>query len=160
MTGMEMVPFEASMCGEIASWPIDPAECVAWCSAGVVTGDDVVAWSNEPGTEAWAIVEQGVPVAFGEIWVDDEEHEVELAHLIVEPTRRGDGIGRSLVKMLTTRGLEHHRLVVMRVRPENTAAERCYAAAGFARVDAEMEATWNVGQPVAYTWMTFDHDSA
>ncbi len=41
----------------------------------------------------------------------------------------------------------------LRVRPENTPALRCYAAAGFERVPAQEEAAFNRGQPHDYVWL-------
>ena len=43
--------------------------------------------------------------------------------------------------------------VWLRVVPENAAARRSYAAAGFVRASSDEEATFNAGQPRAYVWM-------
>lgn len=141
------------MAADIASWPLDEGECRAWCSAPSVTDQDVIAWSDEASTEAWVLVDDRGPVAYGEIWVDHDESEVELAHLIVAPPRRRTGCGRQLVEALSQLAVGSYPTVVMRVRPDNVAAQRCYASAGFARVDPSDEAAWNMGQPVAYVWM-------
>jgi [ribosomal protein S18]-alanine N-acetyltransferase len=103
--------------------------------------------------EAYTLVEGDELIGYGELWLDDEEMEVELARLIVAPAHRRLGAGRQLVAALT--GLAHQRqpLAVVRVHPGNTAARRCYAAAGFERVTSAEEAEWNVHQPVAYVWM-------
>lgn len=92
--------------------------------------------------------------ANGEIWLDDAESEVELAHLIVAPPQRGAGLGRSLVEALVERGFEYHPLLVLRVRRDNVPAQRCYAASGFTRMQPTDERAWNMGQPVEYVWMT------
>jgi RimJ/RimL family protein N-acetyltransferase len=42
----------------------------------------------------------------------------------------------------------------MRVHPDNAAALRCYAAAGFEPADTDQAAGWNRFQPVAYVWLT------
>lgn len=93
-------------------------------------------------------------VAYGEIWEDPEEDEAELARLIVDPARRGAGLGRALARALTA---EARRLgwsdVWLRVHPGNEPALRAYAAAGFERATPEDEIAFNVGQPVAFVWM-------
>ncbi|HEX5995346.1 MAG TPA: GNAT family N-acetyltransferase, partial [Jiangellales bacterium] len=82
-------------------------------------------------------------------------HEVELARLIVDPVRRGRGIGRTLVTELATVAAAQYPDVFMRVHPENMAALRSYAAAGFGPVAPELAAEWNAPQPIAYTWLKF-----
>lgn len=72
-------------------------------------------------------------MADGELWVDDDEQEVELARLIVAPAHRGQGVGRRIVTGLVEHAHRIHPTAFLRVRPENEAARRCYAAAGFAR---------------------------
>ena len=46
--------------------------------------DEVLAWWNTADVEPWVMVDAaGDLVGYGEIWVDAEEDEVELARLIV-----------------------------------------------------------------------------
>jgi ribosomal protein S18 acetylase RimI-like enzyme len=150
---VELSPFDPSHADEIASWPVDVAECMAWCSVESVTGTDIAAWSVAHDIAAWTLTDDGAPVAYGEIWFDDDECEVELAHLIVAPVRRDAGVGRRIVEALAARGAARYATVLMRVAPDNESALRCYAAAGFVRVSASEEAEWNTGQPRAYVWM-------
>jgi [ribosomal protein S18]-alanine N-acetyltransferase len=157
MVDMDLVPFAPSMAPLIASWPRNDTERLAWCSSESVTSSDVVAWASSDDVEAWVLVDNAeIPevVAYGEIWIDDDELEVELAHLIVSPDRRGRGVGRRFVADLTAIGSNIHRTVVLRVHPDNLVAQRCYLAAGFTRAAAADEAAWNLGQPVAYVWMS------
>ncbi len=157
---MDRVPFEPSMGAEVASWPVDAAECLAWCSAESVSAETVVGWAGGDDVEAWVLVDEGRVAAYGEIWIDDDEQEVELADLIVPHDRRGGGVGRRLVDGLWACAADYHPTVVMRVRPDNVAAQRCYAAAGFERVSDRDEAAWNVHQPVPYVWMHRHHQHA
>lgn len=150
---MEVSRFDSSHAAVIATWPVDTVECRAWCSADAVSPADVTSWSADQSVEAWVLVEDGMPVGYGEVWFDDDEQEAELAHVIVAPDRRAAGAGRRLVSALADRGAARFDPIVMRVRPDNLAAQRCYAAAGFVRVSAGEEAEWNVGQPVPYVWM-------
>lgn len=151
---MRASPFDPEMADVVAGWPASASECEAWCSSFSVTGEEVVAWTAAPDTEALVLIDREEPVAYGEIWVGGDESEVELAHLIVAPGRRGAGVGRTLVGALSDRGFELQPMLVLRVRPDNVAAQRCYAAAGFTRVRSVDEVAWNVGQPVEYVWMS------
>ena len=44
--------------------------------------------------------------------------------------------------------------VFLRVHPDNIAAQRCYAAAGFRPVEPGQAAVWNASQPVSYVWLS------
>jgi RimJ/RimL family protein N-acetyltransferase len=76
----------------------------------------------------------GPPVGYGELNLlsqDDRRHW--LGHLIVDPTRRGEGCGQELTRLLVRRAFEvgGSREVTLVVFPGNLAAIRCYRAAGF-----------------------------
>jgi len=90
----------------------------------------------------------------GELWVDDGEVEVELARLIVDPGERGQGLGRRLAAELARLARSRQSRVFLRIHPRNIAAQRCYAAAGFAPVEPHQAASWNVGQPIGYLWLS------
>jgi ribosomal protein S18 acetylase RimI-like enzyme len=98
----------------------------------------------------------GEPVGYGELWLDDEEDEVELARIIVRPGSRGRGIGTAFVKALLGPALEAgYSDVFLRVRPDNDVAIRTYRRVGFEYVAADLADEWNKDQPVAYTWMQY-----
>jgi [ribosomal protein S18]-alanine N-acetyltransferase len=40
------------------------------------------------------------PAGYGDVWADPVEHEAELARIVVDPARRGAGLGRRLVSLL------------------------------------------------------------
>ena len=147
--------FDPAHAGLIASWPADAAESLAWCSVESVGAADVASWSavTDDEVEAWVLDVGGMPVAYGEVWFDEDDREAELAHVIVAPAHRSAGVGRRFVEALAARAGERYASIVMRVRPDNLAAQRCYAAAGFVRASSAEEAAWNVRQPIAYVWM-------
>jgi ribosomal protein S18 acetylase RimI-like enzyme len=125
-----------------------------WCGhAGwPVPADKVAAWSTEDGVRPFGLHVGEELIGYGELWVDHDEAEVELARLIVDPRHRGQGAGRELVGGLVARA--EYPDIFLRVHPDNTVALRCYTGAGFIRVDAVREAEWNAPQPVAYVWLT------
>ena len=101
-----------------------------------VPPDAIRGWAAEEGSLTYLVHEDGEPVAFGQIWLDDDEEDAELARLLVAPDHRGRGVGRRMVAAMTEVARQHKAHVAMRVAPGNEAALRAYAAAGYERVDA------------------------
>jgi ribosomal protein S18 acetylase RimI-like enzyme len=155
---MRLEPFPLALAGLVAGWALTREEVGAWCArAEVPVPTDVVAgWSEPPDVEAFAGRVRGQVVAYGELWLDADEGEVELARLIVAPSARGQGLGVALTRALVERARADHpelAAVVLRVRASNAVALRAYAAAGFVPVGEAEAAAWNVGQPEAFAWM-------
>lgn len=100
------------------------------------------------------------PVGYGEVWLDDEEDEIELARIIVDPTIRRRGVGLELLRALLVPALDSgYSDVFLRVRPENAVAIRTYHRSGFVDVPAALMDEWNQAQPVAYLWMRYAGES-
>jgi ribosomal protein S18 acetylase RimI-like enzyme len=96
------------------------------------------------------------PIGYGELWLDDEEDEVELARIIVAPQHRGKGLGVRLVQALLAQALTADQSsIFLRVRPDNTPAIRTYERVGFQPVDAALAAEWNAPQPIDYAWFQY-----
>jgi RimJ/RimL family protein N-acetyltransferase len=152
---VELRPFDARAASQVSSWASSADEVWAWCSRrdAPVPAEEIVRWSSAADVEAYTLGQGDEIIAYGELWLDDEEMEVELARLIVAPAHRGRGFGRELVTALTDLAHRRQPLAVLRVHPHNTAARRCYAAAGFERVSPVDEAEWNAHEPIAYVWM-------
>src|SRR3954469_10693977 len=156
---MLLESFDPTGAGQVASWAVGDDVVRAWCArdGDTVPADVVAGWSEADDVEAYLFRDDsGEPVAYGELWLDEEEGEVELARLLVAPERRGQGVGRALTRALTDRARTTHPelpAVILRVRPENAQAIRAYLAAGFVAVPEDEQATWNEGQRFAYHWM-------
>ena len=155
MTSLELRPFEPAQADLVSSWAPTGREVWTWVSRRTVPvpADVIRAWSAEEGSLTFLVHEDGRPVAFAQIWVEDDEEEAELARLLVAPAHRGRGVGRRMVRALTEVARQHKPHVVMRVARGNEAALRAYAAAGFERVDPDTEVEWNQGQPVGFVWL-------
>ena len=151
---MPLLPFDVADAATVAGWARTAEEASMWCGhAGwPVPADKVAAWSTEDGVRPFGLHFGEELIGYGELWVDHDEAEVELARLIVDPRHRGQGAGRELVGGLVARA--EYPDIFLRVHPDNTVALRCYTGAGFIRVDAVREAEWNAPQPVAYVWLT------
>lgn len=154
---MELVRFDPARASQVSGWARSPGEVAAWCSRteAPVPSEVIAGWGVAPSVTAYGVLDGDELVAYGELWVDDDESEVELGRLIVAPNRRGRGVGRRLTAALANLAVRVHPAVFLRVRPDNEAALRCYAAAGFRRVGPDNEAAWNEHQPVAYAWMAY-----
>ncbi|HEX6148579.1 GNAT family N-acetyltransferase [Nocardioides sp.] len=154
----DLVPFASAQADLVSSWAPTAAEVRSWCARteAPVPPDVIAQWSTAGDVEAFLLRDGDAPVAYGELWLDDEEGEVELARLLVAPDRRGQGVGRALTSLLADAARRHHPdlpTVCLRVLPENTAGHRAYEAAGFRFVDPDTEAAWNEGQSTQYRWM-------
>ncbi|MGW0607933.1 GNAT family N-acetyltransferase [Streptomyces sp. NPDC002640] len=153
---MDLLPTGPDHPGVVAGWPTSATEVAQWCGRDEfpVSARTVAAWQQEDGVRAFVLVEGGRPIAYGELWLDDEEDEAELARLLVAPEDRGRGVGRALVRALLAGALEAgFDDVFLRVHPDNTPALRCYHAAGFRPVAADLAREWNAAQPVDYVWL-------
>ena len=152
---LRLYPFAAGSAGVVGGWARTNEEVIMWCGHRVapVPAEQIGAWAREDGVEQFGLYRDERLVAYGELWVDDGEAEVELARLIVDPGERGQGLGRHLVTELAGLARSRYSRVFLRVHPANIAAQRCYAAAGFRPVEPHQAAEWNAGQPVGYLWL-------
>lgn len=129
--------------GHEVQWPLDPSLFRSWHSDREV--------------RPFVLREDEALLAYGELWIDDDEQEVELARIIVAPRRRGRGVGRLLVsRLLEQATLTRHPVAFVRVVPANAAALACYRAADFMPVSAHERQRFNEGQPVGYVWLRRD----
>jgi len=143
----------------VASWAVDAKE------VGLLSGraeypfpaELTGSWRKaDPDIQSYLLFDGDKPVGYGEVWLDEEEDEVELARIIVDPEVRGRGIGLELVRaLLGPAGEAGYSEVFLRVRPENAVAIRTYQRSGFVDVPAGLMDEWNQGQPVAYRWMRY-----
>jgi ribosomal protein S18 acetylase RimI-like enzyme len=150
-----LTPFTPDRAGLVAGWSTSADEADMWCSRAEhpFPAEVVAGWAAQPDVAAYLLLAEGEPVAYGEVWSDEEEDEAELARLIVAPAARGRGVGRALTAALVANaGYEN---VFLRVRPDNTVALATYRGAGFEDVAAELQAEWNAPQPRPYAWLHY-----
>jgi ribosomal protein S18 acetylase RimI-like enzyme len=156
---MELKTFEDSHTALVSSWA-STAQEVALLSGRVefpFPADLVDSWRKvADDIRAYLYFDGQTPVAYGELWLDDEEDEVELARIIVAPELRGKGIGTEFVRALLQPALAAgYAAVFLRVRPDNEPAIKTYLRVGFQPVDEQLAAEWNEPQPIDYTWLQY-----
>ena len=154
---LRLYPFSAGSAEVVSSWAQTAEEVFMWCGleAAPVPAEQINAWADDDWMQPFGLCRGERLVAYGELWVDDDEAGVELARLIVDPAERGQGLGRYLASALADLARSSYPLVFLRVHPGNTAAQRCYTAAGFTPVEPQQAAEWNANQPVSYVWLAF-----
>ena len=152
---LRLRPFSPESADAVSSWARTSEEVLMWCglAAAPVPAQQILAWADEDWVRPLGLYCDDRLLAYGELWVDDDEAGVELARLIVDPAERGKGLGRLLASGLAELARSVYPRVFLRVHPENIAAQRCYAAAGFEPVEPDQAAVWNAGQPVSYLWL-------
>jgi len=139
---VELRGFDDGYGVQVAGWALDEKE-VALLSGRVVYPfpDELLAsWRTvDSDIHPYLLFDGERPVGYGEVWLDDEEDEVELARIIVDPEVRGRGVGGELVRALLGPALNAgYSEVFLRVRPENAAAIRAYHGSGFVDVPAAL----------------------
>jgi RimJ/RimL family protein N-acetyltransferase len=164
MAGVRLQPFDPALAERIATWTTSADEVNAWSSRfdDHVPSEVIVGWSRADDVEAYVGVVDHTVIAYGELWLDPDEGEVELARLLLEPSRRGQGLGKELTRSLVDRARQAHPElphVILRVRPDNAVARRAYLGAGFVELDAAEAKIWNEGQRTEYIWMRLAHES-
>ena len=139
---------------EILSWATSAADLQNWSNLDSIPGDSIFStWHTEPYVKAFVLRRQDQLAAYGEIWLDQSEDEVELARLIVRPQLRNYGVGQILVRQLFNEASTFQvSKAIIRVRPNNYAAIACYESADFVRNSRAEKQLWNRHQPVEYVW--------
>ena len=154
--GPTLVPYDGSCAASVVSWCAASPFSREWVPSGATDPDAVLAgWHTDPDISGYLLLRDGVPVAYGELWVEVDEDEAELAHLVVDPALRRQGLGRALANELdsTARAFGVAN-VFLRVHPDNEVGIACYTSVGFVPVSDAEETAFNAGQPAAYRWMT------
>lgn len=135
-TRLRLVRFEPAQAPRVASWVRSDDE-LFWLAPGTqppITAEKVLNWTRRSGN-AYAFTHRGsAPVGYGELNpLRRDPRDLWIGHVIIDPARRGQGLGRALTDALIHRAFKiegAHRLTLV-VFPENAAAVQCYRSAGF-----------------------------
>jgi ribosomal protein S18 acetylase RimI-like enzyme len=153
---LRLQAFEEAHAETVLGWVRTVEEADRWASAGGRSLEPALLreWHADADVRPYVCFEGDEAVGYGEVWEDRAADEAELARILVDPARRGQGVGRRLTALLGEQAREAGFAEVwLRVVPDNEPAVAAYRAAGFVRTSSEQEASFNEGQPCAYVWM-------
>ena len=115
----------------VASWIRTAAECERWAGTQVAFPIDLVALPETIGfakRSPYLLTLDGAIMAFGQV-VDKPQNRQHLVNIIVSPSHRGRGYGRTFLRELLDRTTADR--VSLNVNEDNLVAVSLYAAAGF-----------------------------
>jgi RimJ/RimL family protein N-acetyltransferase len=133
---LRLTPFRAEWAGLVVSWVRDAQEAY-WLAPKTpppLTATHVLRW-HEPGHNPFALLAAPgePPVGYAELnTLVRTRRQYWIGHLIVDPDRRGRGLGSTFTQLLLDEAFEERgaQRVSLVVFPENAAASACYRAAG------------------------------
>ena len=137
MLGWVKTPADLHRLAPKTSWPL--------------TVEKIMGWST-PGCEAYVLRQAsgrsaGV-IGYGEVnWLPGARGQAWLGHIIVDPARRGRGLGCLLVQDLLEQAFYQRQAksVCLIVFPDNKPAVECYRRVGFREVGEEKHRCSNRG---------------
>ncbi len=156
----ELHRFQFEYGPKILTWAATPQELRFWAAETHFPLTDASVferWGDDPDIEQFVLSSDGNIVGYGETWCEQDDPWAELGRLIVDPQRRGRGLGKQLVRLLLQRvSQQQFQEVWVRVFPDNLPAIHCYRAAGFCPGSHEEQNSLNAEQPADYLWMKCD----
>jgi predicted GNAT family acetyltransferase len=130
----DIVPYTAQYSQTVRAW-IDSEETLADVCRGkdFPPANDIVDTWQRKEVNSYLLVSKGKPVAYAELWNRPNEMAVEIAHLVVDPTKRGEGYGTRMVQLLYEQGSARNDVakVIINLYNENSVALNCFLNAGF-----------------------------
>jgi ribosomal-protein-alanine N-acetyltransferase len=122
----------------LATWIPDAASCLRWAGPKVpfpFQADRLAELLQVDQSVSYCLAHgDGIPVAFAQHWVITPGA-VHLGRILVDPHRRGQGIGRVLCTQLIAAALAHTQAnsATLRVYTDNLGARQLYQSLGFVR---------------------------
>lgn len=160
-----LVAFNAELAPLIASWVRDAEEAywVAPHSVPPITAHIVRDWSAAADRWAFTLLDEfHTPAGYGELnLLSGERREYWLGHLLIDPTRRGQGLGHELTSRLLERAFMqlHASRVALVVFQNNAAAIQCYRSCGLEAEGYEQHAFAVLGRSDSLLRMAIRRDA-
>lgn len=130
----DLIPYSEEYSSQVRSW-IESEETYFLVCRGreFPPPEDIVDSWQRPDVSSFLLFSDRRPIAYGELWNRPNERAVEIAHLIVDPYRRGEGLGTKMLTLLYQRAAERKNVVkvLINLYNDNEIALRCYTDAGF-----------------------------
>ncbi len=130
----DIVPYAKEYSATVRAW-IDSQEALYDVCRGndFPPKQDIVDTWQRKEVSSYLLFTSGKPVAYAELWNRPNELAVEIAHLVVDPSRRAEGFGTRLVELLFEQGAARNDVakVIINLYNENSVALNCFLKAGF-----------------------------
>ncbi len=130
----DIIPYTAEFSAVVRAW-IDSEETYFFVCRGkdFPPPDDIVDSWQRREIVSHLLFSENKPVAYGELWHRPLERAIEIAHLIVDPHRRGRGFGTKMVELLYQRAATRSGVtkILANLYNDSTVALGCYLKAGF-----------------------------
>lgn len=131
----------------VSKWLQNPLDCKWAIGKDDFSNDDYFKWLGADDQVGYFLEIEDEILAYGEIWIDIESKDVELAHIIVNPEHRGKGYGKQLTDLLFFEAQKYgFPFAYLRIYHDNLRAISCYQSLGFQRFDS-------VGYPEQWLWL-------
>jgi len=142
---LRLRPYKSSDAAHIVRWVSDEAAHMAWCAGRVDWPLDQAAFDRyretidrTPGAIMMTLTDEAwTPVGYLTMTVRDAEtNSVHLSALIVDSSRRGQGLGTAMVELALRFAKEVMGMsrATLNVFGHNHAARACYQKAGFSEI--------------------------
>ena len=95
---------------------------------------------EDPNARCWIAMSRSGQ-AIGEVHLDFENPQQAVIGITLDHTRRGKGLGRTIIEMACQMAFEENPLmdsVVARISPGNVASERAFRSVGFVKTQPTM----------------------
>lgn len=130
----DIVPFTKEYSATVRQW-IDSPEVLHDVCRGkdFPPAQDIIDTWQRKEVSSYLLMASGKPVAYAELWNRANELAVEIAHLLVDPAKRGQGYGTRLAHLLFEQGAARPEVakVIAYLYNENSAALGCLLKAEF-----------------------------
>src|SRR3954471_16676953 len=98
--GVRLVPYDGTCAAAVVGWCAASPFSSEWVRPATEPNVVLAGWHEDPDISGFLLVRSGAPVAYGELWLEPGDAEAELAHLVVDPAQRRQGLGRALAVAL------------------------------------------------------------
>jgi GNAT superfamily N-acetyltransferase len=159
MSTLTLTPFDPDLAAQVLSWLTSFQESVLWCGRRQfpLAPEDLLAWHSDPDVHPYLLLQDGTPIAYGEVHVQVQE--AELMRLVVAPSARGQGHAGTLInQLLATLKPGEVDAVLARITPHHQAMRHGLAKQGFRRLDPTREADLNQWEAAPFEW--YGHNGA
>ena len=130
----DIIPYTEEYSLVVRSW-IDSQQTLFYVCRGkeFPPADDLVDSWQRKDVSSYLLFSDRKPIAYGEIWPRPAELAVEIAHLIVDPYRRGEGLGVKMLNLLFEQAASRRdvKRVMVNLYNDSEVALGCYLKAGF-----------------------------